>query len=146
MKIKYEIDSSLPNDEIIVQCCELSDKILQLDRCLNAEQIVSVFGTKNNKIFPIKPPFIEQIYSENRKTIIITKGESFESNKTLSEYEHLLGESFVRISKSVIVNIKHIKSIEAEFSGNFTLILISGNKTILSRTYVKSLKSAIGLE
>ena len=146
MKIKYEVDNSLQDDEVIIKFKQLSDKILELERILNSDQVESVFGTKDNKIFPIKTPFIERIYSENRKTMIISKGEVYETKKTLAEFEIILGNSFVRISKSEIANTKQIKSIESEFSGNFTLSFISGNKTLLSRKFVKSLKSAIGLE
>jgi len=146
MKIKYEIDDSLQDDEIIIKIKQLSDKILEVERLLNNDQIETVFGIKDNKIFPIKTQLIERIYSESRKTIIYSKGETYETRKTLEELELILGTSFVRISKSVIVNTKLIKSIESEFSGNFTLIFISGNKAILSRKFVKSLKSAIGLE
>lgn len=146
MKIKYEVDDSLQENEVIIKFKKLSEKILQLERLLNSDHVESVIGTKDSKIFPIKTPFIERIYIENRKTIIVSKGDIYESKKTLAEFEIILGKSFVRISKSEIANTKLIKSIESEFSGNFILNFIGGNKTILSRKFVKSLKSAIGLE
>ncbi len=146
MKIKYEVDNSLQDDEVVIKFKQLSEKILELERLLNSDKIESVFGTKDNKIFPIKTTLIERIYSENRKTMIISKDEIYETKKTLSDFELILDKSFVRISKSEIANTKLIKSIESEFSGNFTLSFIGGNKTILSRNYVKNLKSAIGLE
>ena len=118
MKIKYEIDDSLQEDEVIIKFNKLSDKILKLERILNSDQVESVIGTKNSKIFPIKTPLIERIYIENRRTMIFSKGEVYETKKTLSEFEIILGKSFVRISKSEIANTKLIKSIESEFSGN----------------------------
>lgn len=146
MKLRYEVDNSLQDDEVVIKFKQLSDKILELERILNSDRIESVFGTKDNKIFPIKTHLIERIYSENRKTMIISKDDVYETKKTLSDFELMLDKSFVRISKSEIANTKLIKSIESEFSGNFTLSFIGGNKTILSRNYVKNLKSAIGLE
>ena len=146
MKIKYEIDDSLQEDEIIIKFSKLSDKILNLEKILNYDQIESVFGTRNSKIYPIKTPLIERIYTENRRIMIFSKGDVYETKKTLAEFEIILGKSFVRISRSEIANTKLIKSIESEFSGNFTLNFISGNNTILSRKFVKRLKTAIGLE
>ena len=146
MKIKYEIDDSLQEDEIIIKTKQLSDKILELDRLLSSDTVDTVIGINDKKYFPIKTMFIERIYSENRKVFIYSKGDLYESKKTLAEFEVILNVAFVRISKSEIVNTKHIKSIQPEYSGNFTLIFISGNESILSRKYVKQLKSAIGLE
>ena len=94
------------DDEIIIKIKQLSDKILEVERLLNNDQIETVFGIKDNKIFPIKTQLIERIYSESRKTIIYSKGETYETRKTLVELELILGTSFVRISKSVIVNTK----------------------------------------
>jgi len=146
MKIKYEIDDSLQEDEIIIKTKQLSDKILELDRLLSSDTVDTVIGINDKKYFPIKTVFIERIYSENRKVFIYSKGDLYESKKTLAEFEVILNVAFVRISKSEIVNTKHIKSIQPEYSGNFTLIFISGNESILTRKYVKQLKSAIGLE
>ncbi|QMS84706.1 LytTR family DNA-binding domain-containing protein [Candidatus Xianfuyuplasma coldseepsis] len=146
MKIKYEIDSSLADNEVIITCKELTKNIIELERILKANTIESVFGLKDGKIFPIKPAMIERIYIDNRKTFVFVQGETYEVRNTLSELESTLGKPFVRISKSVIANTKHIRSIESEFSGNFTLKFISGTKEILSRSYVKNLKTTIGLE
>lgn len=146
MNIKYEIDDSLHEDDIIIKCKQISSKFLEIEKILNSDTVESVFGVQESKIFPIKAYTIERIYSENRKTIIFSKGETYESKKNLSAFENILPKSFVRISKSVIANTKLIQSIESEFSGNYTLMFMSGNKEILSRNYVKDLKTAIGLE
>lgn len=146
MKIKYEVDDSLQDDEMIITVKQLSEKILELERLLTSETVESVIGISDKKFFPINTGLIERIYSENRKVYIYSKGEIYETRKTLSEFEVILSKQFVRISKSEIVNTKSIKSIESEFSGNFTLFFFSGNESILSRKYVKNLKSAIGLE
>lgn len=146
MKIKYEIDTSLADDEIIIKCKELTKNIIELEHILKSNSVESIFGFKDNKIFPIKPNTIERIFTDNRKTNVFVKGDTYEVRSTLSDLETTLGKPFVRISKSVIANTKHIRSIESEFSGNFTLKFISGSTEILSRSYVKNLKSAIGLE
>ena len=146
MKIRYEIDPSMQEDEMVIRCKQISPKLLEVERVFNSDVVESVFGELDNKIFPIKAMTIERIYSEARKTIVFAKGETYESKFSLSKFETILPPSFVRISKSVIANTKLIRSIESEFSGNFTLIFMSGSKEILSRTYVKDLKTAIGLE
>ena len=146
MNITYKTDDTLKDNEIIILCKKMTPKILEVEQFLNTNTINSIFGEKDSKVFPINSNTVEIIYSENRKTVVRSKGELYESKNTLMKFENILPRSFVRISKSVIANTKHIKSIEAEFSGNYTLIFLSGNREILSRSYVKNLKSAIGME
>lgn len=146
MKVKYRINENLPEDEIIIECKKITDQLLEIEHFMNTKSVHSIIGEQNSRIFPIKASSVEIIYAENRKTIVLSKGEIYESKNTLAKFETILPRSFVRISKSVIANTKHIKSIEAEFSGNYTLMFLSGNKETLARSYVKNLKSAIGME
>lgn len=48
-----------------------------------------------------------------------------------------------QISKSTVININHIKSLEAEFSGNYLITMDNGEKIIVSRFYMKNLRKAI---
>lgn len=146
MKIRYEIDESLSEDEVVIRVNKLTQELLELQKVFDSREVDSLFGTKDKKTFPIKVKQIERIYSRNRKTIILVNDEEYETKKTLQELQNTLNASFVRISKGVIANTKQIKSIETEFSGNFTLFFLSGNKDILSRKYVKDFRLAIGLE
>ncbi len=146
MKIKYEIDELLNEDEIIIKVKRLTPELLELQNAFETKVVDSVFGIKDSKTFPIKLNTIERIYSRARKTILFSNGEEYETKKSLSELERELGNVFVRISKGVIANTKQVKSIETEFSGNYTLFFLSGNKDILSRSYVKDFRIAIGLE
>lgn len=146
MKIRYEIDETLHDEEIIIKVKKLTQELLDLQKAFDSKEIESIFGTKDKKTFPIKLKLIERIYSRNRRTIILSNEIEYETKKTLSELEKTLPLEFVRISKGVIANTKQVKSIETEFSGNFTLFFLSGHKDILSRKYVKHFRQAIGLE
>lgn len=146
MKVNYELDDTLHDDEIIIKCKIITQQILGIEKMINTEKVNAIFGERENKIFPINSHYVEVIFTENRKTIVLSKGEYYESKNSLSKFESILPRSFVRISKSVIANTRHIKSIEAEFSGNYTLIFLSGKRQTLSRSYVKNLKTAIGME
>ncbi len=146
MKIKYEIDDLLNEGEIVIKVKRLTPELLEIQNAFEAKAVESIFGVKDSKTFPIKTHSIERIFSRNRKTILLVSDVEYETRKSLSELENELGSEFARISKSVIVNTKQVKSIETEFSGNYTLFFLSGNKDILSRNYVKDFRKAIGLE
>jgi two-component system LytT family response regulator len=56
----------------------------------------------------------------------------------------LPGDKFVRISRSVIVNIDRIKELEPLFHGEYTVTLHNGQRLTLSRRYRHKL-SQLGL-
>lgn len=146
MKVNYEIDLNLSEDEITIKCHKLTSDILEIEKFINSKNTDSIIGEKDNKMFPIRSSSVESIYTHNKRVIVSAKGTLYESKLTLSKFENILPRSFVRISKGVIANTKHIQSIEAEFSGNYTIKYTSGNTDTLSRSYVKNLKRALGME
>ena len=67
--------------------------------------------------------------------------------KTLYELEDDLKKKFfVRISKSVIVNIKAVKSVSPEDFRRYKLLLKNGEYLIVSRSYANDFKTAIGMK
>ena len=84
------------------------------------------------------------IESMDGKTFLYTNERVFESAHRLYELEELLkSRHFLRISKSMLVNLMKIQAIQPAFNGRFTAVLRSGEKVIISRNYVKALKAAL---
>ena len=50
---------------------------------------------------------------------------------------------FLRVSKSLVLNLMKIKSIKPALNGRYSAILQSGEEVIISRKYVMQLKSAL---
>lgn len=50
---------------------------------------------------------------------------------------------FLRVSKSLVLNLMKIKSIKPALNGRYSAILQSGEDVIISRKYVMHLKSAL---
>lgn len=78
--------------------------------------------------------------------VYMVDGDWFEIKETLQELENLLGEQFVRISKSAIVNIDSIKTVKASFNGTMELYLENGYEEVISRTYRKQFKERLGVK
>lgn len=67
-------------------------------------------------------------------------GETLEAKERLYELD-ALAPGFVQISKGVLVNVDKVRSVEAEFSGNYVCALRDGKTRLtLSRKYVKAFK------
>jgi len=60
--------------------------------------------------------------------------------------EDQLGKNeFIRVSKSCILNLNKIGSLAPSLGGRFEARLKNGEKVIISRQYVNSLKEVLGL-
>ncbi len=100
---------------------------------------------REDEQFLISPE--EVIYVEasgNRVEVTATSGK-YDSKKKLYELkEQLSAEPFAQINKGTLVNIDFVKSVQAEFSGNYSLRLKTGKETLtISRKYFKEFKSKI---
>ena len=52
---------------------------------------------------------------------------------------------FIRISKSEIVNLKMVDSLDLSFIGTICIKLKNGTNTYVSRRYVKKIKQILGI-
>lgn len=59
--------------------------------------------------------------------------------RTLSELERDLGDAFVRIHRSTIVNLERVGGLELQSSGEYAVVLRNGIELPLSRRYRKTL-------
>ena len=82
---------------------------------------------------------------ENGDTIIYGERTSFRSRKRLYELAEQLGKGFMQISKSTLVNLSYMDSIEPGFGGTMLLKMKNGCKDYVSRTYLKDFKKYLGL-
>ena len=57
----------------------------------------------------------------------------------------MLGSNFMRISKSIIVNLRKIESVKASFNGMILLRMKNGSKEYVSRTYLPKIKQYLGI-
>ena len=104
----------------------------------------SVSGSKGERIYEI--PIVDIFYIEtvDDHTFIYTSKDSFETNLKLYEFEELLKEKgYLRISKSVILNLMKVDSIKPALNGRFLCKLTNGEEVIISRKYVSEFRSFI---
>ena len=63
--------------------------------------------------------------------------------RTLSELEGDLGDGFIRIHRSIIVNVERIQGIELQSAGEYEVVLKSGVRLRLSRRFRKRLQNRL---
>jgi len=146
MKFDIDINESYKEVSITIKAPEMSSEVAQLMSKLQKEKTDTISGKYNQKIYILNYDDILLFYSEDGKIIADTLEGSYEISKKLYEIEEeLLATSFIRISKSAIVNIKRIQNIEVFFNGSLVVKFANGHEEIISRRFVGKVKEFIGL-
>ena len=83
--------------------------------------------------------------SIDKRTYVYTKEMCYETKYRLYELEDILSSNFLRVSKSLVVNIRKISSVRSELNGRMNAELLNGEKIVISRSYVKDLKRKLGV-
>lgn len=79
---------------------------------------------------------IEFLEAAGNYVRVAARGKRFQLRTTLRELEQQLdGDAFVRIHRSTLVNVSHIREIVPEWHGDYDVILADGTRLRMSRTY-----------
>ncbi|MFD3449308.1 LytTR family DNA-binding domain-containing protein [Microbacteriaceae bacterium 4G12] len=100
----------------------------------------SIQKNEQEKIFYDTIFYLEYL---ERKVFIYTQKNTFETKNPLYKLEHDLPDNFIRISKTIIINIHCLHKFSVKPSGNLEALLSNGEKVIVSRKYVSSLKKIL---
>lgn len=102
---------------------------------------------KSNKQYKLNIGDIYYIEALENQTFIYTSNECFEIKDKLYQLEELLFDNdFLRTSKSMIINLNKIKSLENYENSKMMAVLLNDESVIVSRKYVKDLKSKINIK
>lgn len=85
------------------------------------------------------------IVVEDNKVYAMTQNEKLRMKQRLYVLEAMLGNDFVKINQSCIVNIRKIERFDASFAGALSVTLKNGYKDYVSRRQLKTVKERIGL-
>ena len=88
---------------------------------------------------------IYMIRVEDKQTKVYTENKNYLVKKPLYQIEENLNSDFVRISKSVIVNLRKIERVAPSLRGMIFIELKNGLKDNISRKYLADFKKALDL-
>lgn len=104
MKVKIEIDDSLNEDEIVIRTKEYTEELQQLISNFKSKPSIQFF--KQDTEYYLDLDAILFFESDNGRVYAHTANDMFSTTQKLYELENILPNSFLRISKSTIVNIQ----------------------------------------
>ena len=146
MKIEIDIDEKYSDVEVDIKAPRLTqdiEKLISLIRMINMQIAVK----KDDETHLLDIEKILYIETVERNTFVYTEDATYESDLKLYEIEQeLLEQSFSRISKQSIINLKKVKSLKADINRKIRVTLVNGEQIIVSRMYSEALRKRLGIK
>lgn len=144
MKVDLKISPDIKEPYIEIYADKVTDEIRELiDKLSASDNVITV--TENDRIFVLKPSDIYMLRIEEEQLIVYCQQKKYFSGKRLYEMKNRLGDSFMQISKSTVINLKQLNRVEYSFNGTMLVLLKNGLKDYISRKYLPEFKKYLGL-
>lgn len=134
--------SSDEEERVVIYAKEHSPTISKIISLIEDDSH-SLLGYAEDETVILYPDKIECITVLNGKTTAITQNGRFVLRERLYSLEEALGDSFIRINKSTLANIKSIYSFSASFGGTLMIKFKCGYCDYVSRRQLKTVKEKL---
>lgn len=143
MEIKvFKVGKDKP-EEVEIRCHELTDEVREIVAFVKTRQ-GQLTGMQEGKQFEIAVTDLSYVEAVDNKVFLYTQKQVYETRQKLYELEELLREKyFLRISKSLLLNLMKVQSIKPAMNGRMLAVLKGGEEIIITRKYVADLKKAL---
>ena len=143
MDVEIEQVGRERKEQVLIRCHAVTEEVREIAAFVKSRQ-GSLTGTKDSRQYEIAVSDIYYFESVDGKTFLYTKDQVYETSYRIYELESMLRtKNFLRVSKSMLLNLMKIRSIQSALNGRFAAVLLSGEEVIISRSYVKGLKAAL---
>jgi len=146
MKIKIELENNLIEDEVIIRCSKIDSNIQKIQNAISgiAEQNKQVSFLKEGKEYYFPIDAILFFETNDNQINSHTENDVFQVKYKLYELEEILPSNFVRVSKSTILNINKIYSIDKNIVSSSIVQFYKTHKQVyVSRYYYKQLREQL---
>lgn len=144
MHVEIKVLEEAVKTYAVIYTNQIDEEVLQVvDVIENVNGVIT--AVDEEKTIVLRAKDIYMIRVENNKAVIYCKERKYVSKKRLLELEKMLKGSFMKISKTTIVNLDYIISAEASFGGVMCLVMKNGCKDYVSRKYLPEFKKYLGL-
>ena len=145
MKVNIDISAEYREPFAVIHTDKVTDEIQRMiDVFSNSETPVTALQNEED-IVVLQPKDIYMVRVEVGDTAIYGAKQRYRSRKRLYELADQLGKQFMQISKTTLINLSYMDSIEPGFSGTLLLKLKNGSKDYVSRKYLPEFKKYLGL-
>lgn len=146
MKIKIEIDENLTEEEIVIRGSTLTEEMAAVQRAvadvLARKQTLTFYKNETEYYIPLD----EILFFETDDGGISAHAavDVYTVKYKLYELEQVLPRNFIRVSKSTILNVSKVYSVERNLTASSIVQFAGSHKQVyVSRYYYKSLKISL---
>lgn len=130
-------------ERVEIFCYALSDEVREIVAFVKSRR-GQLTGTLDDRQYEVPVTDIFYIESVDNKVFLYTKDKVYETKQKIYEFESMLQEKyFLRVSKSMLLNLMKVEAIKPALNGRFSAVLRSGEQVIITRKYVPALKRAL---
>ncbi|MDO4333680.1 MAG: LytTR family DNA-binding domain-containing protein [Eubacteriales bacterium] len=126
-----------------IRCHEVTEEIREIVTFVKSRQ-GQLTGVLEGKKYEISVLDIYYIEAVDNRVFLYCSRQVYETKQKLYELEEFLKEKyFLRVSKSLLLNLMKVKAVKPALNGRFIAILQGGEEIMISRKYVPELKKAL---
>lgn len=144
MKVELNISPEIKEPYIVINAPQITKEVKKvIEACETRNGIIAYDSME--RIIVIDPPEIFMVKVEDGKSMVYCDGNKYYSKKRLYEFKEMLGDGFMQISKSAVINLKKVDYLEPYFNGLMNLVLKNGSSEFISRKYLPEFKKHFGI-
>ena len=130
-------------EQVIIECFEVTEEVERI-RLFAEGSGQTLSGSIDGWLYSVNIGDIFYFEAVDERIFAYCESKVFEVKGRLYEIERKLSESsFLRCSKSTVINLMKIESVSPALNGRFTAHMKNGERVIISRQYVPALKKAV---
>ena len=144
MKFRLIIDNNR-EEEVIVYTHKESDLTDEIRRLVENETN-EIIGYIEREAYKLSTSEIYCVVAEDNNVYAITEKSRFRVKLRLYQLEEILGDDFVKINQSCIVNIRKIRKFNSSLGGMLKVVLTNGYSDYVSRRNIRYVKERLGVK
>lgn len=143
MKFRLIIDKNREEEVVVYSHKEtrLTDEIKSIVEN-DARELV---GYIEREAYKLSLSEIHCFFAEDNNVYAVTEKGKLRVKFRLYQLEEMLGNDFIKINQSCIVNIREIKKFDSSLGGMLKVVLKNGYSDYVSRRNIKNVKERLGV-
>ena len=130
-------------ETVAIFCYEVDDRVKEIADFVRSRQ-GQLSGSLDGDEYAVPIADVYYIESVDDHSFLYCESKVYEAKQRLYELEQLLtAKRFLRVSKSVLLNLMKVESIKPAMNGRFSALLKNGEQVIISRKYVPMLRETL---
>ncbi|QXE01996.1 LytTR family DNA-binding domain-containing protein [Terribacillus sp. DMT04] len=146
MKITIQEDDKCQETEVQIICRRADADVVKLVKLLSGANQERLTGEQNGDLHLLHPEDIYYFESVDNTVFLYDAKAVYRSSLKLYQIEEAnFNPDFIRVSKSVIVNLSKVEKLKPALGRKLIATLNNAEKVMISRQYVPALKQKLGI-